>query len=117
MVETDALIDRILTPRDVLAETPIFHALRSADTPIFDALVTGETVGRRRSRTDDEQTARTDAPRVDPMSRFRRDPLTAPIPVQAYAPSRPGPYWPVAPIRPWPEHSHGPGRHRLLSTV
>jgi hypothetical protein len=122
MVETGTLFDRISSPRDVLNETPIFHALSSADTPIFDALVTGVTAGHRRSRLDDERSERINA-RVDQMYRFRRDPLTAPIPVQADTetwgpvPSRSGPSWSAAPLRPWPEHAHRTGRHRLLSTA
>jgi hypothetical protein len=122
MVETGTLFDRISSPRDVLNETPIFHALSSADTPIFDALVTGATAGHRRSRLDDERSERVNT-RVDQMYRFRRDPLTAPIPVQADTetwgpvPSRPGQSWSAAPLRPWPEHAHRTGRHRLLSTA
>ena len=44
MLETGTLLARISTPRDVLDETPIFHAVTSVDTPIFDALVSGEAV-------------------------------------------------------------------------
>ena len=122
MVETGTMFDRISSPRDVLNETPIFHALSSANTPIFDALVTGGTAGFRRSRPDDERAERLNT-RVDQMYRFRSDPLTAPIPVQAYVeawrpvPSRPGPSWSPAPVSPRPERAHRTGRHRLLSTA
>jgi hypothetical protein len=123
MMQTGMLLARISTPQDVLDETPIFHAVRSADTPIFDALVSGESVRRWPSRTDAEWAARSDASRVDLVSRFRRDPLTAPIPVQVYAET-----WRPAPLQPGPsrsatprhlsrEHSSGAGRHRLPSTI
>ena len=73
--------------------------------------------------TDDDRAARSDPPHVDPVSRFRRDPLTAPIPVQAYAetwrpvPSQPGPSQPATPRHRPPEHSSGAGRHRLPSPI
>ncbi len=123
MMETGTLLARISTPRDVLDETPIFHAVTSVDTPIFDALVSGEAVRLWPTRTDDERAARSDAPRVDPVCRFRRDPLTAPIPVQVYAetwrpvPSRPGRSRAATPRHLSPEHSSGAGRHRLPSLI
>jgi hypothetical protein len=123
MMQTRTLLARISTPRDVLDETPIFHAVRSVDTPIFDALVSGEAVRRRPARTDDERAAQSDASRVDPVSRFRRDPLTAPIPVQVYAetwrpvPSQPGPSRSANPRHLSPERSSGAGRHRLSSFI
>jgi hypothetical protein len=54
------------------ALTPIFHALRR---------------GGRRSRPHEPAVA---ARPADPVDQFRRDPLTAPIPVQAFAPAQPG---------------------------
>jgi hypothetical protein len=119
MMETGTLLARISTPRDVLNETPIFHAVRSVDTPIFDALVSGEAARRWPARTDGERAARSDALRIDPVSRFRRDPLTAPIPIQVYAetwrpvPTQPGPSRSANPRHRSPEHSSGAGRHRL----
>lgn len=59
---------------EIAAETPIFHAL---------------TLGDRRSRRHEDGPTRAAAPApapLDPLSRFRRDPLTAPIPVQALVP-------------------------------
>jgi hypothetical protein len=62
-------------------------------TPIF------ATLARRRGRP---------AP-VDPVERFRRDPLTAPLPVVVPARRQPGAH---ARVEPLPEHP-GPGRHAL----
>jgi hypothetical protein len=62
-------------------------------TPIF------ATLARRRGRP---------AP-VDPVERFRRDPLTAPLPVVVPARREPGAH---ARVEPLPEHP-GPGRHAL----
>lgn len=64
---------------EIAAETPIFHSLtiggwRSRQhEPALER-------PRRRARTSRE---------VDPLSEFRRDPLTAPIPAQAYTSSGP----------------------------
>jgi hypothetical protein len=62
-------------------------------TPIF------ATLARRRGRP---------AP-VDPVERFRRDPLTAPLPVVVPARRQPGAH---ARVEPLPERP-GPGRHAL----
>lgn len=72
--------------------TPIFHALAHA---------------WRRGRVQREQAR----PHAE-WDAFRRDPLTAPIPVQAYPPVRPAPpRSPALPSRP----PALPGRHRLLT--
>jgi hypothetical protein len=60
---------------EIAAETPIFHAL---------------TVGGWRSRRHEPEAPVPaeqpvpQAPPADPVAEFRRDPLTAPIPIQAY---------------------------------
>ena len=134
MFQTRTLIDRISTPTEILIETPIFHALRSAETPIFHALVTGEPTGRGETPRVEARVARIGgAPQVDDTTRFRRDPLTAPIPIQAFVDTWMPPHPKPRPIRPvpqprstvdaaettglWrrPEHPHRPGRHRLLA--
>ena len=55
---------------EIAAETPIFHAL---------------TVGGWRSRQQEQPTARPARRSAEALDEFRRDPLTAPIPVQAFA--------------------------------
>lgn len=118
-------------------ETPIFHALRSAEAPIFYALMTGAAPGHHRAAQESANTARIAVRQIDPMSRFRADPLTAPIPIQAHlepaifsttrpAPMAPG--WSAAsrarparqvtpsPWDPYAERQHRGGRHRLLSS-
>jgi hypothetical protein len=117
--------------------TPIFHALRRAETPIFHALMTGAATRHRRVPPESATTGWIARRQIDPMSRFRADPLTAPIPIQAYlepaifsatrpAPVAPGRFTPsrtrqahhVAPS-PWdprPDRQHRAGRHRLLSS-
>jgi hypothetical protein len=82
------------------------HASRTeiaAETPIFHALTAGgwrgrrhEPTARREALADRTRPARRSAEALD---EFRRDPLTAPIPVQALsaAPSPPSPVPPVAP--------------------
>ncbi len=53
---------------EIAAETPIFHDL---------------TLGRRPlGRRDPGVAGRIPAPRADPLTEFRRNPLTAPIPIQ-----------------------------------
>lgn len=68
------------------ALTPIFHALNR---------------GGRRGRQQEPRPARPADPRpADPVDEFRRDPLTAPIPVRAFsAAAAPSP----APARPYRE--------------
>jgi len=56
---------------EIAAETPIFHSL---------------TVGGWRSRQHEPAAPARRANRPDPSGEFRRDPLTAPFPVQAAAP-------------------------------
>ncbi|MFC5996074.1 hypothetical protein ACFQE5_17855 [Pseudonocardia hispaniensis] len=71
------ILGRHASRSEIAAETPIFHAL---------------TAGGWRSRQHEPAAAPVPpAPRarpVDPMVAFRRDPLTAPIPVQALIPPR-----------------------------
>jgi hypothetical protein len=56
---------------EIAAETPIFHDL---------------TLDRRsHGRRDPGPAARIPTPRTDPLTEFRRNPLTAPIPVQVNA--------------------------------
>lgn len=95
----------------VAAETPIFHAL---------------TVGGWRSRQQEPVAPATGQARpvalIDPLTAFRRDPLTAPIPVQALA-SASVPEQPIEltrhsgrdGTRDIPEQTGG--RHRRLSPV
>jgi hypothetical protein len=64
---------------EIAAETPIFHAL---------------TIGQRtRGRGGPVPAGRIPGPRTDPLSEFRRNPLTAPIPVQV----NPEPLVPIGP--------------------
>ena len=61
--------------------TPIFHALRSGG---WQERQHEPTAAQRRDgqRVDGQ---RRDGQRMDPLTEFRRDPLTAPIPMQAMA--------------------------------
>jgi hypothetical protein len=82
-------------------------------TPIFHALARG---GWRNRRHEPTPPATTDP--ADPVVAFQRDPLTAPIPVQALVavPSQP---WGSAADRPNPAaQAQRPqrGRHRLRTT-
>lgn len=65
--EADLFPGRHANSPEIAAETPIFHAL---------------TVGRRSARRERNLPGRLPAPRTDPLTEFRRDPLSAPIPVQ-----------------------------------
>ena len=75
---------------EIAAETPIFHDL---------------TVGLRRPdghREPADIAAQIPSPRTDPLTEFRRNPLTAPIPVQVNAE-------PLVPL--------GPQTRRTMTTV
>ncbi|MCW2720697.1 MAG: hypothetical protein JWR81_4519 [Pseudonocardia sp.] len=62
------------------------HTEIAAETPIFHSLTVGEWRGRRHeTEAPNPAPDGRHAPRADPLSEFRRDPLTAPIPIQAYA--------------------------------
>lgn len=61
---------------EIAAETPIFHSL-TAGGPRSRPVSTAAPAPAPRH-------APRPAPRPDPLAEFRRDPLTAPIPVQAY---------------------------------
>lgn len=60
---------------EIAAETPIFHSLTAGGWRSRQHEPAAERPGRRTRRTRE----------VDSLSEFRRDPLTAPIPAQAYA--------------------------------
>ncbi|ODT99932.1 MAG: hypothetical protein ABS81_24835 [Pseudonocardia sp. SCN 72-86] len=64
---------------EIAAETPIFHSLTASGWRSRQHDPAAERPARRSRRT---RTA-------DPLSEFRRDPLTAPIPTQAFAASTP----------------------------
>lgn len=82
------------------------HASRTeiaAETPIFHALTVGGWRGRQSEQTPRQAPARRPGRRsAEALDDFRRDPLTAPIPVQAYSTltSRTAPTAPVAPPAP-----------------
>jgi hypothetical protein len=118
-------------------ETPIFHALRSAETPIFHALMTGAATRRHGVPLESATAARMAGRQIDLVSRFRADPLTAPIPIQAdlepaiFSTTRPAPRVPglftpsrarqahdvtPSPWEPHPIRQDRGGRHRLLSS-
>jgi hypothetical protein len=136
MVDTGRLPDVQARP-EYPNETPIFHALRSAEAPIFHALMTGAAPRRQEVPPQGATAARMAGRQVDPMSRFRADPLTAPIPIQAdlepaiFSTTRPAPRVPglstpsragqahhatPSPWEPHPARQHRGGRHRLLSS-
>lgn len=82
------------------------HASRTeiaAETPIFHALTVGGWRGRQSEQTPRQAPARRPGRRsAEALDDFRRDPLTAPIPVQAYSTltTRTAPAAPVAPPAP-----------------
>ncbi|GAA2869462.1 hypothetical protein GCM10010472_28520 [Pseudonocardia halophobica] len=82
------------------------HASRTeiaAETPIFHALTVGGWRGRQSEQTPRQAPARRPGRRsAEALDDFRRDPLTAPIPVQAYSTltARPAPPAPAAPVAP-----------------
>lgn len=82
------------------------HASRTeiaAETPIFHALTVGGWRGRQSEQTPRQAPARRPGRRsAEALDDFRRDPLTAPIPVQAYTTltARTAPAVPVAPPAP-----------------
>lgn len=82
------------------------HASRTeiaAETPIFHALTVGGWRGRQSEQTPRQAPARRPGRRsAEALDDFRRDPLTAPIPVQAYSTltTRAAPAAPVAPPAP-----------------
>ncbi|WP_428517841.1 hypothetical protein [Pseudonocardia sp.] len=69
------------------------HASRTeiaAETPIFHSLTAGGWRSRQQEPAAERRVRRSRRPReADPLSEFRRDPLTAPIPAQAYTASTP----------------------------
>ncbi|WP_433505011.1 hypothetical protein ACQP04_36710 [Pseudonocardia halophobica] len=82
------------------------HASRTeiaAETPIFHALTVGGWRGRQSEQTPRQAPARRPGRRsAEALDDFRRDPLTAPIPVQAYSTlaARTAPPIPAAPVAP-----------------
>ncbi|MFR9805812.1 hypothetical protein ACL02T_26505 [Pseudonocardia sp. RS010] len=96
------------------------HASRTeiaAETPIFHALTVGGWRGRQSepAARPAPATRRSGRRSVDAIEDFRRDPLTAPIPVQAYttlagraAPSVPAPPAPPAPAPVSAGHDRAP---------
>ncbi|GEL23008.1 hypothetical protein PSU4_19620 [Pseudonocardia sulfidoxydans NBRC 16205] len=64
---------------EIAAETPIFHSLTAGGWRSRQQEPAAERRARRSRRTRE----------ADPLSEFRRDPLTAPIPAQAYTASAP----------------------------
>jgi hypothetical protein len=68
--DTGVFPGRHTSRTEIAAETPIFHDL---------------TIGRKAVvHREPEPVNRIPTPRADPLIEFRRDPLTAPIPVHAY---------------------------------
>lgn len=84
------------------------HALdeEAVLTPIFHAMARG---GWRSRQHDAAPVSRQG--HADPVDEFQRDPLTAPIPVQAMTASAP-----VAPVTPIVRRRPGAGAHRLAET-
>lgn len=81
--------------------TPIFHALNHADWP--------------RRQTEAPARRRHDAPARNAVDEFRRDPLTAPIPVQAFAAAAaPSPVLPSRPPRRRRSATTDSGAHALV---
>ncbi|WP_345380540.1 hypothetical protein [Pseudonocardia yuanmonensis] len=85
------------------------HASRTeiaAETPIFHALTVGGWRGRQTEQTARQAPARRPGRRsAEALDDFRRDPLTAPIPVQAYSTltqRTTSPVPPVPPVQPLP---------------
>lgn len=96
--------DRIPTWYDDDADRYGRHALDedALFTPIFYAL------SRARRRTERHERARAH----DEWEAFRRDPLTAPIPMHAYQPSPVDSHGWCRPPAPPSRPRRGPGRHR-----
>jgi len=74
--------DEASTTRDLFPGRHSNRAEIAAETPIFHDL----TIGRRPSgHREPAAAAQIPSPRADPLTEFRRNPLTAPIPVQVNA--------------------------------
>ena len=85
-----SLMSGISTAGDLFPGRHSNHAEIAAETPIFHDL----TVRRRsRGHRDPVPAGRIPHPRADPLTEFRRNPLTAPIPVQV----NPEPLLPLGP--------------------
>lgn len=67
---------------EIAAETPIFHSLTAGGPR--SRPVSAVAPAPRHAPRPAPRTAPRPAPQPDPLAEFRRDPLTAPIPVQAY---------------------------------
>ncbi|MCE0765933.1 hypothetical protein LWC35_23930 [Pseudonocardia kujensis] len=80
------------------------HASRTeiaAETPIFHALTVGGWRGRQTEQTARQAPARRPGRRsAEALDDFRRDPLTAPIPVQAYTALTTRTTLPTPPVQP-----------------